>query len=251
MGLFMNKDEHPGVFISGQSIDEPNQEYFKLDYFAELVKEQKEVNHSLSSSFRKLNSLYHQQKNTQANQWKEIHAQLTALHVQHDQHKKFESQATEWLTMLENNNAELKRIMKHENVLKKEIIDEITVLSQSNQEIVDQLGNYKSANEELHSQLNELVDFHKELSGQLSKQDDHQDQVLNRLETQEALMEKTLRQISQFRSILFERTNYIAESIENSYNLTSSYVYKLMTGSERPLTLYMKQKNRQNQDQVD
>ncbi|MDQ6597448.1 hypothetical protein E2K98_06635 [Bacillus salipaludis] len=65
-------------------------------------------------------------------------------------------------------------------------------------------------------------------------------QVLTRLDRQEALTEKILRQINHIRSILFERTNYLATKIEDGYKVTSTYVYKLMTGSEQPLTFLLR-----------
>lgn len=244
MGLFMNKADHPDVFRNNQTIKEPNQNYFKLDYFAELMKEQKRVNNTLFDSFRNLESLYQQQKNTQASQWTEINNQLHSLMERSFQHEQFESQTMEWLTVLDRNNSEMQRMMENENMFKKDIMERIDNLRQSNQEIVNKLNHYGSSNKELVEEMNDLVDLHKKMSEGLSKQDDHQNHVIDKLENQEALMEKTLRQVGQFRSILFERTNYIAERIENSYNLTSSYVYKLMTGSDQPLTLYLDERKK-------
>lgn len=60
--------------------------------------------------------------------------------------------------------------------------------------------------------------------------------MLKRLDTQEALLDKLGRQLNHVRSILFERTNYLVDKIDEGYKLTSSYVYKLMTGSEQPFT---------------
>ncbi|GAA0607267.1 hypothetical protein GCM10009001_25700 [Virgibacillus siamensis] len=244
MGLFMNKAEHPDVFRNNQSIEEPNQSYFKLDYFDELLKEQNRVNSTLFSSFHNLEKLYEQQKHTQADQWKEINDQLLSLMERSFQHEQFESETMEWLTVLDRNHAEMKQLMENENVFKADVTERIEHLRQSNQEIVDKLNHYGSSNQELVEEMGELVNLHKKMSAELSKQDDHQHHVMDKLENQEALMEKTLRQVSHFRSILFERTNYIAERIENSYNLTSSYVYKLMTGSDQPLTLYLEERKK-------
>src|SRR5699024_12866080 len=75
--------------------------------------------------------------------------------------------------------------------------------------------------------------------------------MLDRLENQEALMEKFHRQISEFRSILFERSSFLAEKIEDSYNLTSSYFYQLVSGSDTPLTLYMDQRKAGSEQRQD
>jgi predicted nucleic acid-binding Zn ribbon protein len=82
-------------------------------------------------------------------------------------------------------------------------------------------------------------DLQKQLSEKISKQEEFQTGVLNRLDQQEALTEKIFRQLNHIRSILFERTNYLAEKIDEGYKITSSYVYKLMTGSDQPITFYL------------
>jgi len=85
-----------------------------------------------------------------------------------------------------------------------------------------------------------------------TKQEEFQTGVLNRLDTQEALTEKISRQLNHIRSIIFERTDYIATKLEDSYKKTSAYVYKLMNGTEHPtystLVNSKKKKNQQNTD---
>ena len=244
MGLFVNKAEHPEVFRSNQPIEGPNQSYFKFDYFNELLKEQKHVNKTLFHSFHNLEKLYEQQKHSQADQWKEINSQLQSLMNRSFQHEQFESKTMEWLTMLDRNNSEMQRLLESESISKEDIADRIDSLQQSNQEIMNKLNYNSASNQKLIEEMGDLANLHEQMWEELSKRDDHQDHVMEKLENQEALMEKTLRQVSHFRSILFERTNYIAERIENSYNLTSSYLYKLMTGSEQPLTLYLEERKK-------
>lgn len=244
MGLFMNKGEHPDVFMNRGNIAEPNQAYFKMDYFQELMKEQEKVNDSLFKSYRNLSFHYHEQKKTQARHWKDVTNQLNDLRESNLQHQKFESNAMEWLTMLEENNVKLQSVLEKEGLLKQEIMDQINDVSQSNQEIVNHLGKYEITNQQITEQMEELFDLHKQLSDQFSKHDDDQSKVLGQLENQEALMEKTYRQINNIRSILFERASFLAEKIENSYNLTSSFIYKLFSGSDQPLTLYMANKKK-------
>ncbi|MEH7177419.1 hypothetical protein [Neobacillus vireti] len=84
-----------------------------------------------------------------------------------------------------------------------------------------------------------------QLSEKISKHEAFQTEVLTRLDQQEALTEKIFRQINHIRSILFERTNYLAEKIDEGYKMTSSYVYKLMTGSEQPIAFYLMNNNKQ------
>lgn len=110
------------------------------------------------------------------------------------------------------------------------------------------LERYEDANHQLVLQMNEQFELQKVVAKKMMKQEEFQGGVLQRLDTQEALMDKISRQIQHIRSILFERTNYLATKIDDGYNITSSYVYRLMTGSEQPLTFFlMNNKKEENQ----
>ncbi|GGB46599.1 hypothetical protein GCM10011409_25190 [Lentibacillus populi] len=248
MGLFINTGVHPDVFMNQGTIKEPNQGYFKIDYFAELVKSQKQINNSLADSLQKLQILYQQQKNTQVREWQEIGNQLNSLRESNLQHEKFERNAMEWLTMLDENNKKLYGMLEEEGLLKQEIADKINSVSQSNQEIKDQIGNYESLNKQLVTKMDELFDLQKVMADNITDQNENQHKTLNHLENQEALLEKTLRQVTNIRSALFERANFLAEKIENSYKLTSSFVYNLVTGTDQPLTFRMNQKKEEKSE---
>ncbi|WML39405.1 hypothetical protein RCG19_19830 [Neobacillus sp. OS1-2] len=97
----------------------------------------------------------------------------------------------------------------------------------------------EEANQQLAMQMNEQLELQKTAALKMEKQEDLQGSVLKRLDNQDALLDKLARQVNHIRSILFERTNYLASKIEDGYKVTSSYVYKLMTGSEQPLTFYL------------
>ncbi|WP_164670474.1 hypothetical protein [Virgibacillus doumboii] len=251
MGLFINKNKHPDVFRNDGEILEPNQGYFRYDHFSEMINEQKKINRALSDSFHNLKALQHKQNNTQANRWRDVSRQLHSLNETKVKHEQFENQAIEWLQTLDKNNRKLQQIAENEDQTNQRIMNEINALQQSNGEVFSKLEEYESTGEQLTEQVNELIDFNKQLTERIDGQDHQQKNVLDRLENQEALMEKTLRQLDHFRSILFERTSHLSEKIESSYDLTSSYVYKLMTGSDRPLTLYMDQKKVENKKPSD
>jgi len=110
----------------------------------------------------------------------------------------------------------------------------------------------EDTNHQLIVQMKEQMELQKEVSKKITNQEEFQEGVLQRLDSQEALMDKISRQINHIRSILFERTNYLAAKIDDGYKITSSYVYKLMTGSDQPLTfLLMNQRKEENQKQND
>ncbi|MBV7504606.1 hypothetical protein KW850_04905 [Bacillus sp. sid0103] len=103
----------------------------------------------------------------------------------------------------------------------------------------NRMERYEDANHQLVLQMNKQLELQIEVVEKITKQEEFQSGVLQRLDTQEALMDKISRQINHIRSILFERTNYLATKIDEGYKITSSYVYKLMSGSEQPLTFFM------------
>ena len=110
----------------------------------------------------------------------------------------------------------------------------------------------EDANHQLIVQMKEQMELQKEVSKKITNQEEFQEGVLQRLDSQEALMDKISRQINHIRSILFERTNYLATKIDDGYKITSSYVYKLMTGSDQPLTfLLMNQRKEETHKQND
>lgn len=248
MGLFINNSDHPNVFKNNGKILEPNQDYFHKDNFSEMINEQKEINQTLSNAFSELKTFYHQNQQANASKWKNIGDQLQALRNREREHETFERQAMEWLARLDRNNQQLQHIIEHENTMKKDVAGKVESLNASSQKIVERLTAYETFNDELSRQMKELGDLNRQVSEHVTKQDHVQENVLDRMESQGALLEKVHRQISEFRSILFERSSYLAEKIEDSYNLTSSYFFKLVSGSDQPLTWYVDQKKVENEN---
>ncbi len=132
------------------------------------------------------------------------------------------------------------------NEMKHQFLNQEVVQANNWDKIVHQLNEISTSNQK-HSEYEELIihllktqeELQKQLSEKISKQEEFQTGVLTRLDQQEALTEKISRQLNHIRSILFERTNYLAEKIDEGYKITSSYVYNLMTGSDQPITFYL------------
>ncbi|MGP4040574.1 hypothetical protein ACTWP4_11880 [Gracilibacillus sp. D59] len=237
MGIFINKSEHPGVFQHKGEIENiPNQNYFKTDYFAELIQEQKNFNESLTKEVKNIKIRHQQNEFTGAKKWRDLSSRLEQLYKETVKHENFEQDVRKWLQVLDNKNQELKRLMEDEKDVKQEYIEnKLNQVSQSNQEIISQLSEYKSFSEQLTSQMSEMHTLHQQMAEQISKQDEKQEKVLDSFENQEALMEKTFRQLDNLRSILFERTYHIVEKIENSW---------------KPLSFMMPGKNKEEKEKV-
>ena len=130
--------------------------------------------------------------------------------------------------------------------MKNQFLNQEVVQASQWDKVKSQLDELRTNNQR-HKEYEELIidllktqeELQKQLSVKSSKQEEFQTGVLTRLDQQEALTEKIFRQINHIRSILFERTNFLAEKIDEGYKITSSYVYNLMTGSDQPITFYL------------
>ncbi|MDR7076534.1 1,4-alpha-glucan branching enzyme [Neobacillus niacini] len=137
-------------------------------------------------------------------------------------------------------------LIKAINDMKHQFLTQEVVQASQWDKFTSQLNDLRTNNQR-HKEYEDLIidllktqeELQKQLSEKLSKQEEFQKGVLTRLDQQEALTEKIFRQINHIRSILFERTNFLAEKIDEGYKITSSYVYNLMTGSDQPITFYL------------
>lgn len=100
------------------------------------------------------------------------------------------------------------------------------------------------ANGKLALKVDKQTDYQEQLSEQLSAQGESTKQIEKRMESQEALTEKVVRQMGDFRSVLFERTNYLSEKIEETY----SYILSQLTDCDQihsNFLLYESQKQKE------
>src|SRR5699024_12415962 len=84
---------------------------------------------------------------------------------------------------------------------------------------------------------NKQITKQTEMTQKINENQKTQKHIVDRMENQEALTEKLLRQVGEFRALLYERTHYLAEHFENGYHLMATQIYKQLTGVEQPLTL--------------
>lgn len=98
--------------------------------------------------------------------------------------------------------------------------------------IVEWLEKHETKNGELEGTLKQQLDLQKQVVEQLGNQGQLNEEIVNRMENQEALSEKIIRQVDFLRSVLFERSHFLAEKIESGYLHTTSYINKFLTRSE-------------------
>lgn len=235
MGLFINSNEHQNVYKNTKSIDEPNQLTLKRDYLKEILEEQQRVNSSLRKSYNEIKLCSQERELQLANQWNDVSRKLKELNINNLQHKDFESKMINLIKALDEKNVNLQVTLEKESLIKQAIFDHMNLQGMATQEIAVRMEKYEVGNDNLTLQMKQQIELHKKIADKLTAQEDFQTGVLTRLDKQEALTEKIARQLNHIRSILFERTNYLAEKVEEGYKLTSSYVYHLMAGADQPL----------------
>ncbi|WP_017185042.1 coiled-coil domain-containing protein [Alkalibacillus haloalkaliphilus] len=246
MTLYINDGEHPTVYRSKRKVSAHNQDYTKFDRLSEWMEEQQKVNRSLKRSNSFLNQLYERQDHIQT----QMDTQVQELVTKQHSHDQFKQDVLERLRMLDNKSSQLEEWLKTEEHAREDLIDQVKSINESNKEIINKITDQKVSNDELIDQLNQIVSAHEEMSEQLKHFDENQKEMSEQVQRQEALMEKLHRQMLNFRSILYERSHHLAEKIEDQYEITSSYVHQLMTGSDKPLTMVMTKKE-QETDQKD
>lgn len=240
LSLFMNMIEHPEMFMNTKEIPTPNQKYYKYDSFSELMTSQKQVNTSLQHSVKLLEKMYLEQQYLQVSQWEEVADQLMQLTKNDEERTLFETKVMNRLVDLDEQRKQVEKILENEGQLKTEFKEQMNhMIATHEANLNEKLDSYNLSQDKLSLQLNEVHELQQNLVKKVTIQAEEQTNIKERLEDQEALMEKVSRQLTYFRSILFERTNDLAEKIEESYELTSAYLYKLLTGSVEPFSVFL------------
>jgi chromosome segregation ATPase len=252
MGLFINKQAHPNLYKNSRQLSESNQVVSRQDLLTEIMKEQQKANIALNQALAELQLRYQQQTDAQNTHWQQVDYQLNDLkHSSLRQHK-FENEMVTNLHSLHEKNVQLEGMVEKETQARESLTKQISQISKTCDHIADRLEKNEETQQQLTQQMNEQLEMQKQAAEKLTKQEDVHGGILERLDHQDALLDKLARQLNHVRSILFERTNYLAGKIDEGYKLTSSYVYKLMSGSEQPLTFFlMNHKKEENQEKVD
>ncbi|PGS51685.1 hypothetical protein [Bacillus sp. AFS041924] len=226
MGLFINKNEHPDVFKNNEKLQTPNQGLARHNYLAELMHEQQKNNMSIEKSISELKPRYEQLEALQTNQWNHVKNQVNSLIVSNREREQFERMMIQRLNTLDAN----------ESLEKQTLVDQMISLNKAFTEMTNRLEKSESDNRSLSLQLNKLIEKQNEVAHGLLQQEEFQHGVLDRLDTQEALIERISHQLNNIRSIIFERASYITTKLEDSYKLTTDYIYKLFNSSEKSKT---------------
>ena len=214
MGLYINSGKHPDILKNPVRVVETNQAYFKQDTLTDMLEVQQKTNELLQQSYIDLKEVVEKHAATQTSRWKYVQSKMNHQRQMNSQQKNLDHQVLEKLKSVEDRQGKLQGIIENQEPFTKDLMSMITL---ANQEVLLKLTQAEEVNAQLQLKVDEQVDLQSQLVQQLAKQEEIQMEMGNRLENQEAFMEKIIRQIDYFRSVLFERTNYLAEKIDAGY----------------------------------
>ena len=140
------------------------------------------------------------------------------------QHRQFEQEAIQTLEDLDRKHIELQKLLDNKQKVNEELVEQINLLSQSNSEIAERLDKFDADQEKLLAKMDEQIEKQDQFSYSLEEQKIAQTELVDRIEQHEGLIEKMMRQIDFLRTVIFERSHFIAEKIDKSYQLTTTYI---------------------------
>ena len=223
MGLFFNRKNHTDLY-KGNGINEKNQAIYRSDSISEAMMEQKKAFDIMNEKYSEMEKQLTKQRRIQSDRWKTTGIRLDEIMDYQSQHLQFEQEAIETLENLDRKHIELQRILEDKQKVNEELVEQINMLSQSNAEIAQRLDKFDADQEKLLTKMDAQMEKQDQFSLTLEAQKTTQAEIAERIEQHEGLIEKMMRQMEFLRSVIFERSHFIAEKIDKSYQLTTTYI---------------------------
>lgn len=227
MGLFINKRVHADLYNEENSMQGSNQDVFRTDTFTQLVEEQRKAFDLVNEKHDELQKQLCKQTRIQADRWSATGLQLDSIIDNQMQHNQFELNVTESINRLNRLNEGLQADLDEKRRLNEEFVAKIETLTLVNNEFSERLEKIDGDQALLLSKMNSQIEQQHLFSETLNEQTKVQSNIAEKLEQQEGMLEKFALQLNFLRSVIFERTHFIADKIDNSFQLTTTYLSKL------------------------
>ncbi|WP_217586266.1 hypothetical protein [Lentibacillus saliphilus] len=244
MKPFMNTNMHPDMYENSEKITAPNQDYYMRNAFDMWKRDQQQARTQLFQAVHHLNQQFTILSTQHKKEIDDIRSQLATLDMEAGVQEQFREETERWLAMLDENQGKLEQLLEHDRAFKQTIQQEMSDLNASQQTVLEELT---GARTQLLAQMDRVLELHEQVTESLAAHEAEQTHLVNRMADQEALLEKVTRQISHVRSILFERSTYLADKIDDSWRQTSDYLYQWVKGKDQPLTLLNTKKSEQTE----
>lgn len=227
MGLFINKRVHVDLFNEENGIQGSNQDVFRTDAFTQAVEEQRTAYNLINEKHDELQKQLRKQKRIQSDRWSAAGLQLEAIIDNQMQHNQFESDVKESINRLNRLNEGLLSDLDEKRRSNEELVAKIERLTLANNNFSERLEKIDGDQALLLAKMNSQIAQQHLFSETLNEQTNVQGKIAEKLEQQEGLLEKFAHQLNFLRSVIFERTHFLADKIDNSFQLTTTYLSKL------------------------
>src|SRR5690606_31196587 len=131
------------------------------------------------------------------------------------------------LERLERKPKDLQKMLETKREMNEALVAQINMLNQSNVDIADRLEKSDADQEKLLTKMDAQLEKQAQSSFTLEEQKTAQTEIAERIELHEGLIEKMIRQMDFLKSVIFERSHFLAEKIDKSYQLTTTYISNL------------------------
>ncbi|MCM3638080.1 hypothetical protein M3152_10105 [Sporosarcina luteola] len=226
MGLFFNKKSHSDLY-KGDSIAERNQSIYRTDSISESIIEQKKSFDMMNEKYTEMEKQLQKQRRIQSDRWRMTGIRFEEILDHQSQQRQFEQEAIGTLERLDQKHKELQKMLESKRKMNEELVEQINMLNHSNAEIAERLEKFDIDQEKLLTKMNAQLEKQDQFSLSLEEQKTVQTQMVERMEQHEGVIDKMIRQVDFLRSVIFERSHFIAEKIDKSYQLTTTYMSNL------------------------
>ncbi|MCM3710144.1 hypothetical protein [Sporosarcina luteola] len=226
MGLFFNKKSHSDLY-KGDNIAERNQSIYRTDSLSEAMIEQKRSFDMMNEKYGEMEKQLQKQRRVQSDRWKTTGIRFEEILDHQSQQRQFEQEAIGTLERLDRKHIELQKLLESKRKMNEDLVEQINMLSHSNAEIAERLEKFDIDQEKLLTKMDAQLEKQDQFSHSLEEQQALQTQLAERIEQHEGLIDKMIRQMDFLKSVIFERTHFIAEKIDKSYQLTTTYISNL------------------------
>lgn len=223
MGLYINENKL-NIYRNGAELEGNNQDVFIYNHASEMVKEQARFNHSIQSHIQSIKTLIDNQHVEEERKWLNVEGQLKTLEQFNKKQVVMEQELLDQLTKLEMEQSATRNQLEKGRLKETELQEKWSRMSSNHQQLLQKLENISKENEQLSNSVNKQLEMQESIMNQLDSQEEANKKFEKRLDSQEALTAKVMRQLDYFRSILFERTNYLSDKIEEASNYLSQFL---------------------------
>lgn len=232
VGLFFNRKNELNIY-KGEQVSERNQAIYRSDSITKAIEVQKKAYDEMNEKYSEMENQLKKQRRIQSDRWRTTSMRFDEIVDHQSQHHQFEQDAIDALERLDRQNIELQNVLNQKKKANEDLVSQINLLNQANSEIAERLDKFDADQVLLLQKMDEQIEKQHQFSLSLEEQKTTQLTMVDKLEQQEGLIDKMMRQMDFLKSVLFERSHFIAEKIDKSYQLTTTYISNLKGKSKQ------------------